>query len=98
MSRIGEILKSKSGAFYLKLGQLKDKNGNLVGKNTKNIFPITLADGSVLNEGDVLFLNDPKTEIDRLEVNGIISSEVAEKRRSSLRDFVKYNVVLGNRG
>lgn len=96
--RIGEILKSKAGAFYLKLGQLRKKDGSLVGKNASEVFPITLANGEVLNEGDVLFLNDPRTEVDQLEAKNIISSEIAQQRRDNIKDFVKYNVVLSKRG
>lgn len=92
--KIGRILESKAGNFRLELGLTRDKEGKVVGKNTRNIFPIKLADGTVLNEGDVLYLRRPADEIVSLKEHGYITDEQAEQRINRIPTFVRYNVEL----
>ena len=96
MSKIplGRVLQSKAGNFRIELGQPRDKSGKLIGKNAKSVFPITLADGTVLNEGDILNLKSPQAAIDGLVKNGYIDAETAEVRKAAIPTFVKYNVEL----
>lgn len=95
MSTIGKVLKSKAGTHYIKLGQDRDATGKLFGKNAKELFPITLGDGSVLNEGDVLFLKTIDSEIKGLVDKGFITPEQGEARLAKVPEFVKYKVQVG---
>ena len=95
---IGKVLKSKAGSNYIKLGQDRDKEGRLIGKSAVELFPITLADGTVLNEGDAIFLKDPRVELDELALKGFIAADVAEARRAKIPEFVRYKVQLGTKG
>lgn len=94
MSTIGKVLKSKAGNNYIRLGQDRDKAGKLIGKNSTELFPITLADGTVLNEGDSLFLKSPIQELEDLVLRGVITEEVAETRKAAIPEFVKYKVQI----
>lgn len=93
---IGKVLKSKAGNHYISLGQDRDKEGNLIGKSAVQLFPITLADGTTLNEGDAIFLKDPRIELDELAVKGFIATDVAQARRAKIPEFVKYKVQVGS--
>lgn len=91
---IGSVLKSKAGNHYIRLELPRDGEGKLLGKNTKNIFPLTCADGTVINEGDVLFLKDPRVELDELAERGIVDEKTASARKTKIPSFVKYRVQL----
>jgi len=91
---LGQVRKSQAGNNYIKLGQPRDADGKLIGKNTVQLFPITLADGTVLNEGDVLFLKSPQAELDELVLAGYVKADVAEARKAKIPDFIRYNVQL----
>lgn len=92
--QLGRVLQSKAGNFRIELGQPRDKEGNLIGKNAVSIFPITLANGEVLNEGDILTLKSPQASLDSLVRSGILKAEVAEQRKAAIPTFIKYNVEL----
>jgi len=92
--KIGQVLNSKSGSFYIRLGQDRNKEGQLFGKNAVEVFPITLADGTVINDGDALFLKDPRVKLNELAERNIIESSVALERISNIPEFVKYDVEL----
>jgi hypothetical protein len=91
---IGSVLKSKAGGHYIKLELPRDKDGKLVGKKTRNVFPITCSDGTVLNEGDVLFLKDPRVELDELAEKGLINADDAVDRKNKIPSFVRFRVQL----
>lgn len=95
--KLGEITRNKESAgVKIKLGQDRDKEGKLFGKNAVELFPITLADGTVLNEGDVLWLNDPREKVRRRigqTYDGVLyTEEQANIRISKIPDFVRFDV------
>lgn len=92
--QLGRVLQSKAGNFRIELGQPRKKDGTLVGKDAKSIFPITLANGEVLNEGDILTLKTPQSRIDGLVRAGVIDADKAEAQKASIPTFVKYDVEL----
>ena len=89
---IGTVLKSKSGANYIKLGQPRRSDGTFVEKNVTSIFPIKLADGTTLNENDALFLKDPRVAIDELVAAGYITAETAEERKNKIPSYVRFRL------
>lgn len=98
MGKIGRVLKNKNNSGHtIKLGQDRDKDGKLIGKNARELFPITLADGTKLNEGDVLFLKDPRVELEELAMRGYITEDVARERTAKIPAFVKYNVEVSSK-
>jgi len=94
---LGQVLNSKAGKFYIKLGQKRDAEGNLFGKEAVALFPITLANGTVLNEGDALFLKDPRVTLNELAEKQIIDSNVAIERIAKIPDFVKYDIEVNTK-
>lgn len=90
--QLGRVLQSKAGNHRIELGQPRTKDGKVLGG--ANIFPITLADGTVLKEGDILTLKSPLAEIDNLVQSGKLDADVAEARKAAIPTFIKYNVTF----
>lgn len=86
------ILKKKDNPdepdrYYLKLQQQAKKDGTVIGDQ---VFPITLANGQVLNSGDILSLFSIKEKMNQLVKDGKIDAEKAE----FLSSFLRYDVVM----
>lgn len=74
-------------AFYIKMEQQKKKDGTPVGPQ---IYPIRLANGVVINDGDVLSMYSKKEKLKALVEDGKITQDTADK----LASFLMYDVVL----
>lgn len=80
MSRVGELLKSKKGALYLKFSNPK--------KDEK-------MESFEVQDGDVLFLKKPEDYYKGLADAGVITDEKATEIISKLPHFVKFFVEKG---
>lgn len=73
--------------FYLKLEQQRNKDKTPYGDQ---IFPITLANGKVLNDGDILAMFSKKEKLDyQLE-----QKKITQEKYEQLVSFLKYDVCL----
>lgn len=85
--KIGSMLKSKSGNYYLKFDDLLD--GETI--------TVKLADREVtLKKDDVIFLEKPDDEIRRLVEKDIISADQGEEKIAKVPDFVKFRIKSPN--
>lgn len=81
--KIGSVRKSKSGGFYIKLDDLGEDD------------TLTLnMDGEerVLVKDDIIQLESPSDEIDRLVEKDVISAEKGEERKAQVPDYIKYRL------
>jgi hypothetical protein len=87
-TNIGTVIKAKeknndgSDRFYLKLEQQKGKDGKPYGEQ---VFPITLANGVVLKDGDSLSLFSKKAKLQSLVDAGKMEQDKADFLSSFLR-------------
>lgn len=94
-TNLGTVMKSKKDnpndpdRFYIKLEQRRDKDKKIVGEP---LFPITLANGKVLNEGDTLSMFSKTEQFKRLVADGKMTEETAEKM-----SFLRYDVCLSEK-
>lgn len=72
--------------FYLELQQTKDKEGKAIGEQ---IFPIKLANGVVLEDGQILSLYSIPEKLKRKVQNGDMSQAKADDL-----SFLRFDVVL----
>lgn len=84
--RIGTVMKSKEVGFYFKFQQQQDKDGNHIGPT---LFPITLADGTKIKDGDTMSLYSKKESLQRAVDQGKMSQEKADE----LSEFLRYDAV-----
>lgn len=61
--------------FYIKLEQQKGKDGKIYGDQ---IFPITLANGTVLNDGDILSMFSKKEKFKKMVEDGKLDQDKAD--------------------
>lgn len=71
--------------FYIKLEQRKDKSGKPYGKQ---VFPITLADGSVLNDGDILTMFSKKEQFQKL----VEQDKLDQDKADNLSSFLLFDI------
>lgn len=74
--------------YYIKLQQNKQKDGTPYGDL---VFPITLANGKVLKDGDMLSLFSKKEKFNAAVEAGTMSQEKADE----LSAFIKFDVCVG---
>ena len=72
---------NEQNRFYLKLEQNKGKDGKPYGEQ---VFPITLANGKVLNDGDILSMFSKKEKFKKLVEEGKMDQEKADMLSSFL--------------
>jgi hypothetical protein len=80
--KIGEVLQSKNGGYYIKF------SGK--GKAADSL-PLTI------NDGDVLFLKKPSERLDGMVERGIITEAQAEESKAKTPSFVKFDIELGRK-
>lgn len=76
--------------FYIKLQQNRSKDGKPYGEQ---IFPITLANGKVLNDGDILTLFSKKEKFDYQLEQG----QITQQKYDQLTGFLFYDVCVGEK-
>lgn len=94
-TNIGTMMAKKADAnnpdapkgYYLKLEQQTKKDGTAYGDQ---IFPITLANGKVLNSGDILNLYSKKDKFSKAVEEGKMDQEKAD----FLSSFLLFDIVL----
>lgn len=67
--------------FYLKLEQQKKKDGTLIGEQ---LFPITLANGVKLNDGDIISLQSKREKLQKMVDDDRMTQEKADQLASFL--------------
>ena len=77
----------ESKRFYIGLEQNKGKDGKPYGEQ---IFPITLANGKVLKDGDALMMYSKKDKFNELVKKGSLTQEKADM----LSSFLLFDIVL----
>lgn len=78
---------NEKSRFYLKLEQQRNKDKTPYGDQ---VFPITLANGKILNDGDVLAMFSKKEKLDyQLE-----NKKITQEKYDQLVSFLKYDVCL----
>jgi hypothetical protein len=76
--------------YYFQFQQRQNrKTGELVGPK---VFPITLADGTIINDGDFANLFDTQVELQKLVNQGKLDA----KKKSDM-SFLKYNMVFSKK-
>lgn len=85
------VLKKKTNPdepdrFYIRLQQQAKKDGTVIGEK---IFPITLANGEVLNSGDILSMFSIREKMEKLVKENKMDAEKADY----LSGFLRYDVV-----
>jgi hypothetical protein len=78
---------SEKKRFYLKMEQSKDKNGKVY--NDK-IFPIKLANGKTISDGDMLALFSKKEKFQKLVEEG----KMDQAKADMLSSFLLFDIVL----
>ncbi len=73
--------------FYLQLQQQKLKDGKPYGEQ---VFPITLANGKVLNDGDILAMFAKRPKLQQAVEDGKMDQDTAD----FLSSFLKYDVCV----
>lgn len=76
--------------FYIKLEQRKDKDKKPYGDV---IFPITLANGKVLNDGDILAMFSKADQFQNLVDKGSMTQAKADE----LKGFLRYDVCISEK-
>lgn len=90
---LGTVMKAKkknegdADRFYLKLEQKKDKDGKPVGAS---IFPIKLANGVVLNDGQIVSMFSKKEKFQK----SVNEGKMDQAKADELSAFLKYDVVM----
>ena len=90
---LGTVMKAKKSnegdadRFYLKLEQQKDKDGKPFGET---IFPIKLANGRVLQDGQIVSMFSKKEKFQK----SVNEGKMDQKKADELSAFLKYDVVL----
>lgn len=81
---------SEPKEYYFQFQQRKNnKTGELVGPK---VFPITLADGTIINDGDFANLYDTQAELQKLVTQGKMDAMTKSKM-----SFLKFNLVFGKK-
>lgn len=92
-TNLGTVMKAKKNQesdpdrFYIRLEQQKDKDKKPVGEQ---IFPITLANGKVIHDGQTLAMFSKREKFDKLVKDDKMTREKADQ----LSSFLRYDVVL----
>ncbi len=76
--------------YYIKLEQKEDKEGNIIGEK---VFPITLANGRVLESGDILAMFSKKSQFKWLVENDKMTQEKADE----LSKFLIFDICVGEK-
>lgn len=90
---LGTVMKAKkkndneSDRFYLKLEQQKDKDGKPFGET---IFPIKLANGRVIPDGQIVSMYSKKEKFQK----SVDAGKMDQAKADELSAFLKYDVVL----
>ena len=90
---LGTVMKAKkkndgeADRFYLKLEQQKDKDGKPFGET---IFPIKLANGRVLTDGQIVSMYSKKEKFQK----SVDAGKMEQSKADELSAFLKYDVVL----
>lgn len=93
---LGTMMKAKAknpndekepARFYIKLEQKKDKNKKTYGEQ---IFPITLANGKQLNDGDILAMFSKKESFQR----AVDANQMTQAKADELSSFLKFDIVF----
>lgn len=86
MKRKADPAKPDEKGFYLRLEQPKDRNtGKIFGEQ---LFPITLANGIVLKDGDILSMYSKKESLQRLVDN----KKMDQAKADELAEFLLFDV------
>ena len=94
MARIGQVLTSKSGNDYIKLGNIPGA------KNPFTSIVVTFQDGSTqeLVEDAALFLKTPKDDLKSKVEAGFLTNEKAKEIFAKIPTFVKYIIDMPKAG
>ena len=90
---LGTVMKAKKNnegdadRFYLKLEQQKDKDGKPYGAS---IFPIKLANGVLLKDGQIVSMFSKKEKFQK----SVSEGKMDQAKADELSSFLKYDVVL----